>query len=247
MTSQKAIQLKNNAFHALEGFLNEMISDDISKSAKLSYWINDYVDLLSAEKDFNPSKLKKYKRGDIIKVHLGFRIGSEEGGLHYCVVLDKDNSIHSPTLTVIPLTSVKPNRDIAHLPCGKVYLGNEIYSKITEKLNNIIEDCLSQVTDIALETMPSDFSNQSEVEEKLSRADSLIEDSIKKKILYAKKILNEIDKLKQGSIALVDQITTISKLRIYDPKSSYGVLHKIRLSDQSLDLIDAEIKKIFMK
>lgn len=49
-----------------------------------------------------------YKRGEILKVHLGYNIGSEEGGLHYCVVLDKENSIYSPVISVAPLTSVKP-------------------------------------------------------------------------------------------------------------------------------------------
>ncbi len=33
--------------------------------------------------------LRRYKRGEIVKVHLGFNVGSEEGGLHYAVVLDK--------------------------------------------------------------------------------------------------------------------------------------------------------------
>lgn len=49
--------------------------------------------------------------------------------------------------------------------------------------------------------------------------------------------------MKKGSIALIDQITTISKQRIfYD-----GVLKNVKLSDESLDLIDLNIKKYLTK
>ena len=47
----------------------------------------------------------------------------------------------------------------------------------------------------------------------------------------------------KGSIALVNQITTISKMRIYDPKTDYDVLSNIKLSNEKLDLLDAEIIK----
>lgn len=56
--------------------------------------------------------MKKYKRGSIIKANLGFNVGNEEGGLHYCIVLDKTNALSSGTLTVIPLTSIKENKSI---------------------------------------------------------------------------------------------------------------------------------------
>lgn len=49
--------------------------------------------------------------------------------------------------------------------------------------------------------------------------------------------------MKCGSIALVNQITTISKIRIYDPKTDHDILSGIRLSNEKLDLIDDEIQK----
>ena len=51
--------------------------------------------------------------------------------------------------------------------------------------------------------------------------------------------------MKRGSIALVNQITTISKIRIYDPKTDHDILSGIRLSNEKLDLIDDEIQKKF--
>ena len=60
---------------------------------------------------------------------------------------------------------------------------------------------------------------------------------------YIEKIKNEISKMKIGSIALINQITTISKQRIFDD----DVLKKVRLSKKCLDLIDSQIIKSFTK
>lgn len=51
----------------------------------------------------------------------------------------------------------------------------------------------------------------------------------------------EVVKMKIGSIALVGQIRTISKIRIYDPKTNFDILSKVKLSNEKLDLIDKEI------
>ena len=61
------------------------------------------------------------------------------------------------------------------------------------------------------------------------------------------KMRKEITKMKKGSIALTSQITTISKIRVYDPKSDYDILSGIKLSNEKLDLIDNEIKKNYLK
>lgn len=57
----------------------------------------------------------------------------------------------------------------------------------------------------------------------------------------------EIQNLKKGSIALVNQITTISKIRIYDPRKNHDILSGKKLSNEKLDLIDNEISKLFIK
>ena len=51
-----------------------------------------------------------YSRGDVIKVNLGFNIGNELGGLHYCIVLNKYDNTRNGALNVIPLTSRKDNK-----------------------------------------------------------------------------------------------------------------------------------------
>ena len=59
------------------------------KASILSYWLDDYMRMLKKEETFNPRKLKRYKRGEI--------------------VLTKNDSKNSPIITIIPLSSVKAN------------------------------------------------------------------------------------------------------------------------------------------
>ncbi len=95
LTIQQVINNKNEAINKLNKYLdNCIIQDDkhLKKANLLSYWFKDFVNYIKQEETFNSSLLKKYSRGDIIKVNLGFNVGNEEGGLHYCIVLDKKNS-----------------------------------------------------------------------------------------------------------------------------------------------------------
>lgn len=62
-----------------------------------------------------------------------------------------------------------------------------------------------------------------------------------KRIDQLEKFIKEISKMKKGSIALTNQIVTISKLRIYDPKSDNDILSGIKLSNTNLDKIDEKI------
>lgn len=58
-------------------------------------------------------------------------------------------------------------------------------------------------------------------------------------------MMNEVAKMRSGSIALTNQITTISKIRIYDPKTNFDILSNVKLSNDKLDLLDREIIKNF--
>ena len=60
------------------------------------------------------------------------------------------------------------------------------------------------------------------------------------------KISNEILKMKTGSIALVNQITTISKIRIYNPLHSNNVLGNVKVSNEILDAIDDKIRELYI-
>ena len=202
--TEKIKELKENALLSLEHFLLKRIISNDPKNIKfvqtLSFWILDYIRLLNYEQRL--IKYKKFKRGDIIKVNFGHRIGREHGGLHYAVVLDRRNAIASNLITVVPLTSIKPNTDLTKLGKDRLNLGNEIYKSLVKKANIVSE---------------------------------------KEKVTVTK----ELSRMKNGSIALIGQITTISKYRIYDPLSTKNALHGIKLSDQNLTIIDNKIKELF--
>lgn len=145
-SKQELTDHKDIAIKKLENYINTLIQSNNTslngKADKLSYWIEDYVNFLEFEPIFTPSSLKRYKRGDILQVHLGYKIRSEEGGLHYAVVLDQNNSIHSPIITIIPLTSIKSNKDLNNLRPTELNLGCEIYNQ----LNNKIKDKNKELT-----------------------------------------------------------------------------------------------------
>lgn len=61
-----------------------------------------------------------------------------------------------------------------------------------------------------------------------------------------KKDEREINRMKEGSIAKIEQLTTISKMRIYVPKKSTDFLAGIRFSQNAMSRINAKIKELYI-
>ena len=238
---------KERSINSLSSYLDKLISSDDpnlqGKADKLSFWIQDWAKFLDYESEFVPSHLRRYKRGEIIKAHLGFNIGSEEGGLHYCVIMDKNNSINSPVITVIPLTSVKATTDLQHLRQGNVYLGNELFTSLNSKLSHNLKIARERSNALysTLHALPEDC--DMEIRHDYEQQMKSVSDTVD----FCERMQKEVNKMKQGSIALVKQIRTISKIRIYDPKTNYDVLSNVKLSNEKLDLLDTEIIRNFTK
>lgn len=252
ITKEDLEKHRDEAILKVKDYLDNFIASNNpkiqNKADKFSYWLEDYITFLNFETDFKPDKMRRYKRGEIIKVHLGYNIGSEEGGLHYCAVLDKENSIYNPVITVVPLTSVKPWTDLAKLHKTEVYLGNELFTNLSSKIslyNKQVNDDLQNLQ-VALRSLVK-LKNDGDTDNVLQRIgelDTKIEEVTKcKKLLEEMK--NEVQKMKKGSIALTNQITTISKIRIYNPKTNEDVLSNIKLSNDKLDLIDFKIGNFY--
>lgn len=228
---KKIIEHKDNAIQKIHSLLWNYIDNPstLNKADKLSYWLEDYSNYLSFEDQFKPNMLKSYERGDVIKVNLGYNIGNEEGGLHYCIVIDKHNSKSSGILTVIPLTSDKGKT----LHFSEVNLGNEIFQNFSKKYESLKQKFTEQ-----LSTISSDTSKYIPIKELEKTTENL-------KLLQ--KIDNELQKMKKGSIAIVSQVTTISKQRIYDPQKTGDILSGLKISDESLDLINDKLKQLYIK
>lgn len=275
-TKEDVIQNKKEAIKCLnkmlESFINDSSGRHLKKANLISYWLKDYVNLINFEEKFEPTKNIAYKRGNIVKLNFGFNVGSEYGGLHYGVVLDNRNSHNSPVLTVIPLTSVKDGKTIHS---NSVELGNEIYRSLKLKYDTISKTLKSEQTEINLtlqlfsrlltmsenimEEVNSCEQGSDEYSQKLSTAHQYRGAASKLKDIweekqkhneeeqeYLDKIGAEISQMKEGSIALVNQITTVSKMRIFDPRNLKGVLAGISLSEQNMDKINQKVKELYV-
>ena len=147
LNKEDVIKNKNEAIKMMTDYLDNCLAIDDNSNIKkvnlISYWQKDYINYIKDDNNFNPTNLKTYERGDIIKVNLGFNIGSELGGLHYCVVIDKKNNRNSPVVTVIPLSSQKTDK----INKNSIMLGNDIYNKLAEKSNKLLEDSKIEIED----------------------------------------------------------------------------------------------------
>lgn len=216
---------KDNSLNRLDmSFIKHIELGEYKKSDLLAYWLYDFAIYHDEERMFNIAKSGIYSRGDVIKANLGFNIGNELGGLHYCVVLNKYDNTRNDALNVIPLTSRKENKKY---DSSSVNLGKELYNVFQEKIEKEkqkLEQVLSKL-------------------EKISEIPVDIKNIIEKEKRYIEKMEKEISKMKHDSIALINQITTISKQRIFKDI----VRRNVKLSSESLDLIDDKIIKFFTK
>lgn len=159
----------------------------------------------------------------------------ELGGLHYCIVLNKDDKPSFGTLNVIPLTSIKENKNYYN---NTVNLGNEIYTILYNKFKKNFSDTFDKLSTIS----NNKIDNYEDIKDELELIPILSQE-----LEFLKKFEKEITKMKKGSIALLNQITTISKQRIYYPKTSRDLLAGVHLSNSSLDLLDQKMTQLFTK
>lgn len=221
----EAIAHKDSSLKRLDVTFNKHIElGEYKKSNLLAYWVKDFAQYHDEENIFDSTKLRTFKRGDIVKANLGFRIGNELGGLHYCVVINKNDNPCSGTLNIIPLSSAKENKEYNESTC--IDLGDELFCLLSDKFEKQEKSIKQQVVILNSE-------NRSEV-----NISTLI-----KSLNYLDKMRVEIEKMKHGSIAYVHQITTISKQRIFRTP----ILSGIRISNESLDILDERIKKLYTK
>ena len=222
----EAIAHKDSALKRLDVSFNKHIElMEYKKSNLLAYWIKDFSKYHDEEKTFTAKSLKIFKRGDIVKANLGFNIGNELGGLHYCVVINNNDNLYSGNLNVIPLSSVKEDKEYNKTTC--VDLKDELYTLLSNKYSYEMTSTLKN------------FKSVKEINELTS--DNVYK--LSRKIALLKNFEKELEKMKHGSIAYIHQITTISKQRIFKTP----ILSGIRISPQSLDLIDEKIDSLFTK
>lgn len=248
------IKFKSKCISELDDSINELMLRDYKQSVNLTYWIKDYKNFLKKEKTFDSTYLPVYKFGSIVEINLGFRVGSEFGGQHYGIVINRKDKKSNPNLTVIPMRSLKQN-----LHYSEVNIGNEFYNlaknKVTllnEQHNTIKNDLEKEIQNLKemlknkdeLNCEDSTIISENELDNKLKEL--LSKDRVlSNKIKELSNCLKRISKLKDGSIALPNQILTISKMRVKDPIRVHDTLYNITLSDFTMEKIKEKFEKIY--
>lgn len=236
-------QHKNNAVlqvkDLIEFYINSPEPKHLKKANLLSYWIEEFCSYVKNEESYSPLKQIRYSRGDVIKVNFGFNVGKEYGGLHYAIVLDKENKQSMHTVTVVPLTS--GDEDDTHI--NDVYLGTELSTILKVKISKLKDSLRKQLTETKMILNALDQSIiYSSVYKKIENNIETLERDIKRIAKEEK----ELNKMKCGSIALINQITTIDKSRIYTPRKSADLLYHVRFSTPKMEQINEAIKKQFI-
>ena len=226
----------------------------------ISYWLESFSSYVSFEERFDPSRLLNYKRGDVIRVNFGFNVGKELGGLHFAVVIDNETKRNAHVLTVVPLSSTD-GRDIHQ---RNVDLGTELFVKVSDIQKKLLDDAKERLDLIAenanallavvnlLKNVDVAEQNSDEFNDKLQDVIERTEQFLEEKNLVEKQIQRmernekEIQKMKAGSMAVINQITTISKQRIYTPKHSEDFLYNVSLSSTAMDKINEKIKEQYI-
>lgn len=213
----------------------------IKRAMLIAYWIRTYVKYIREEDSFSSQSVYRLKRGAIVRVEFGYRVGRELGGRHYAVVLDNNNSISRNTVTVVPLGSLK---ETSKNDSNNVILEDGVYGSVQKKIDALIDDANQTAIEAAAMNAEIDMAPP-EKKAVLRAVQRQKFDTTFRLIDQAKSWMGEISHLKAGSVAKVDQITTISKMRISQPLQKTHPLYGVRLSAHDLDKIDEQLTKLY--
>lgn len=218
-------------------YIKNKMQTDYKRAALFVYWLDEYLKYVKAEKSFNPSHNITYKRGQIVFVNFGYRIGTELGGNHYAIVLDTKNSRYANTVTVVPLKS-KKDKISKYAQVYHVSLGYTIGKMIYNKSLDIQAEYLEQAKELAA-AAPSTPAAKKEYKAKNAKINRLLR--------LTEETMNFAEKMnKKESVADTGQIITISKQRIITPCKPQEPLANIVLPEELLALIDERLLGLYL-
>lgn len=201
-------------------FLNyqKIIDKDLPNKFKfLDSWLYQNSNKLLFATERKYVKYKRYPRGTIIRLDFGVNIGCEFSLKHFAIVLSKKDTIKNDIITVMPLTSkIHENHTLK--------LTDLIVGPTIEKLIKDISDIQKSIDNLTMEELEIKYPD--------------LDDKIKKMEI----ILGVYSKYNYLSNAVLDQVTTVSKLRILPPINEYDIVGS-KCSDEIMKKIDYEIVK----
>ena len=170
-------------------------------------------------KDF---KYKTYKRGQIVLVDFRRTTGAELRGEHFAIVLNKKDFPQNGVLTVVPLSSKSKKY---YLDVGK-FLGESAFANIYDKVEHLEQASVDGLSD-------------KDALRKL-RDDSIAILKVRQQVeIYTNKRVN--------SYAIVQNITTISKLKIRKYSKHFDALEGVKIPSDKMDLIDKKIIELYTR
>ena len=89
-------------------------------------------------------------------------------------------------------------------------------------------------------------SDQAEKIRQEAKENAILLAELNEKLEYANKFILKTQNMNKDSIVLLNQVTTISKMRLRDPKNNNSILNGIVLSDDTMDKIDVALKNIVL-
>ncbi len=237
MTDAELKQHIDQSLEKISSLMNEWAQQKSRTPKKraqlLAYWVKDYARLLRNEDTFHPQTVPRLKRGCVISVDFGYRVGREFGGRHFAVVIDKKPALRSPIVTVVPLMSLKPDYKENLYTC---LLEDGLYAPLFEQATAYYNSANRLIDEST--TMIEKGTSLEEARAKAWAAKKMNE--------KAKSILDEIDHLKAGSVANTCQIITISKMRIKRPLKKDDPLYGVRLSTRDMEKINTQLKTLYL-
>lgn len=133
----------DNALQALKAAITHL---PYKKQNIIADWLFTWAKYLSFEQKFNPERLRHFRRGDIVHIHLGFNVGNEQGGAHYAVVVDINNNRGSGCVVVVPISSLEKDRGRESIHGSEVYLGKVVPDSETESYAQPLQiRCISKL------------------------------------------------------------------------------------------------------
>lgn len=214
-------------------------------AVKFLIWLKQYLALFKNEKFFKSTFLPRYKRGQIVLINLGYRIGYELGGPHYGIVLDHDNRKKSGLITIIPLVSKKEKHRLNGLKPWEYEIPYPISLLVMKKGQEILDPAKNFSLAGEIIRAAHDFEKlyTQSPNAALEKATQSFSQGLEKQI---NPIMALSKKLNKGSIVDTQQIITVSKQRIIAPTKRCDELYNVCVPESTLSDITTLISKQYL-
>lgn len=147
-----------------------------------------------------------------------------------------DSGRKNPNLVVAPLTSWKKGKNIHK---SELFLGEELYFKIQGKYTALKTSIPNEIKILTNDVKNHTIESDTEIKNRLT--------DLNGKVALLDKTMRKLQTLKHGSVAVLNQIRTVSKMRVSDPTDMYDILYGIKLSSKALDMMDDKIRELYLK